>query len=318
MPERHFLQSDEWMQFQGLLGREIIEDKGDGWSYKAVVEKSSGGLGSIGKRLYVPYGPTADSTRALAAALQSLRQKAHKQAATYVRLEPNPLFAAKALTALGLKRSDRNAQPDLTLIVDLSKSDDELLSEMSSANRRLWRRIDETGLTFAISYELSDLTNFISMTEATIKRTGARLHSGAYLEKLFGLLAPSRQAGLAFVSHGGKRLGGIFFIDDLKAATRYYMYAASFDEAREHNCGSAVAAYLLFAAKSAGLKYFDFFGISPAENKSHVLAGISAFKRSFGGEELAFSGTWELPVHKASHKLIRGLRPVAKKLKKVI
>ena len=55
----------------------------------------------------------------------------------------------------------------------------------------------------------------------------------------------------------------------------------------------------LFDAKENGLKKFDFWGIAPVDTsgnvpKNHPWAGFTAFKKSFGGYEVDYCGTFDL------------------------
>lgn len=58
-------------------------------------------------------------------------------------------------------------------------------------------------------------------------------------------------------------------------------------------------------AHEAGLREFDLYGVVPPEVRDHAWSGFSDFKRSFGGRQVDFSGTWELPVKPVSYALYR-------------
>ncbi|MEK7472069.1 MAG: hypothetical protein AAB624_02370, partial [Patescibacteria group bacterium] len=115
----HLLQSDEWMRFQELLGRQTFQASGPGWSYSAILEKSEPFLGKSSKRLYTPYGPVAISAESLSQAVGSLQELAVTHKASYIRVEPYPYFDKQVLKKLGLYKNSRNTQPDLTWVLDL-------------------------------------------------------------------------------------------------------------------------------------------------------------------------------------------------------
>ena len=52
----------------------------------------------------------------------------------------------------------------------------------------------------------------------------------------------------------------------------------------------------LLDAREAGLVTADLFGIAPPDQPDHPWSGFSAFKRSFGGHDIAHLGTWERDV----------------------
>lgn len=311
--ESHLLQNDDWMRFQSTLGRQTFSAKGEGWSYNAVLENSEPVLGKSSKRIYVPYGPIARDAQALANSLDSLQKLALTNKASYVRVEPYPYFDKPTLKNLGLRKNLRNSQPDLTWVLDLRPSEEELLMSMTSLNRRVWRRHEEFGLSFLADSGVESQKDFDGLMKTTASRTSSVFHDKKYIADLLSVFGD--KAGIVFCLYAGKRLAGALFIDDQKTKTRYYMYAGSVEEAKKHNCSSALLNFLIFDAKSKGMKNFDFFGVSPSSASKHPWAGYSTFKRSFGGQDVLYSGSWELPVKRFQHITIRVGRRVAKVLK---
>jgi lipid II:glycine glycyltransferase (peptidoglycan interpeptide bridge formation enzyme) len=108
----------------------------------------------------------------------------------------------------------------------------------------------------------------------------------------------------------------VLFFDDHSAKTRYYAHAGSFDEARKLQANSPLLTYLIIDAKKSGMKIFDFYGVSPANEPSNPWAGFSKFKRSFGGYDKKFSGTWEFPLNKLNYKILNTGRKLAGKIKR--
>jgi len=314
-PARHLTQTHTWMQFQEALGRKTFEDSGTGWSYSAALEESEPVLGRSSTRLYVPYGPIAKDSGALETALESLRKLAVSHKASYVRVDPYPYFKKPELKRLGLRKNLRDSQPNMTWILDLGPSEDELLANMTSLNRRIWRRRAEFGLSFEEDSSPKAQKDFDKFMYITGKRTSSIPRSYDYMATL--LQTFGENCGIVFCLHGGKRLAGALFVDDVENKTRYYLYAGSVEEAKKHSCSSALLCYLIFGAKNKGLKHLDFFGIIPENIRDHPYTGYSDFKRSFGGRYVGFSGTWELPIARSAHTAIRLGRRVAKVIKKV-
>lgn len=308
---RYFLQSDEWAKFHKALGHKVISASGPGWQYNAVLERGYGKVGRMFSRLYCPYGPFYEDDKAKAEVFASLDEKAKLNKVDYIRVEPtnstNELFNGYN----GYKKCSRTSQPDLTLIIDLTRSFDELLLDMTKTNRYLWNKAERAKLEFEIFYETAKLGDFLAMLQETSERTKAKFRSKSYYEALFDTLAPNKAAGVAYVSHEGKALSGVLFVDDFAAKTRYYLYAGSFNESRKFSANSPLVTFLLKQAKDSGLEKFDFFGLSPADMPNHRWAGFSQFKRSFGGEELKFAGTWEKPIRKTRYKVMNLVRKLA-------
>ena len=45
-----------------------------------------------------------------------------------------------------------------------------------------------------------------------------------------------------------------------------------------------------------GLKYYDFWGIAPTDDPNHRFAGVTIFKKGFGGERIDWVHAHDLPV----------------------
>lgn len=311
---RHFLQSSEWALFQKNLGNSVIERSGDGWLYVAIVEIGHGTVGKQFKRLYCPYGPYYTSKTALTAALKDLEDRAKILNIDYVRVEPTTNGDCSAFNGqkFGYSLQKRDFQPRLGLLIDLRPSFDEIMSSASKTNRYLWHKKDKNHLSFKISYDMADLEAFILIMRETADRTQTTFHRTQFYELLLESLGPTKNIGVAYAYHEDEVLVGVMFADDFVNKTRYYLYAGSFDKARKYSANSPLVSYLLKDAKEHGLETFDFFGIVPESATKHRWAGFSKFKRSFGGEEFAFSGTWEKPIRPLRYKvmqLARTLKP---------
>ena len=305
---RHALQGDEWMKFQESLGKKIIRGSGEDWQVSAVLEGSTSRiLGSV-KRLYAPYGPHVTSEKGMKDAIAFLQTTAKTEGVSYVRIEPTQYFSHEEMIKFGCKKVPHDYQPALTSVVDLTQDIDSLIAAMDYEMRRLNRQLDQRGFTFSVSYDPKDIDDFLEMMQSTSGRSNAVLRDSDYLRKTLEVLGPSKTAGIAYAINGGQSISGVLFYDDFENKTRYYMHAGSTNAARKVGGNPAAVLYLLFNAKESGLERFDFFGVSPIEDKNHRWAGFSKFKRDFGGDDLTYSGTWELPVKTIQYAVMNLVR----------
>lgn len=311
--KRHFLQSHDWAIFQEKLGNAVYERSGPGWQYLAVLEKSYGRVGRFFSRLYLPYGPTFDSEEAFVRAIDDLNKLALDVHVDYIRIEPQAADVAVDLNYAdyGFKKINQASQPDLTLLIDLSRSWDEVLADISKTNRYDYNKANRRGLEYQITYLNSEIEPFVLMMKETGERAKAIFHSKEYFMKLMETLGPNKHGGIAYALYDNQPIVGIFFFDDLETKTRYYAHAGSLNKARELkiNANAALVVHLIKDAKEKGLEVFDFFGIAPVDAPdSHRWAGFSRFKRSFGGQDYKYSGTWEKPVKSLKYALLGLLR----------
>lgn len=315
---RHALQSDEWASFQNSIGNKSVKIKGINWLLNGSLELGHKKIGYIDRRLYFPYGPNCQNMSDLKEALQKIKIEAKKHNATYARIEPTAPYTSSELKKLGLKPAPKSFQPKHTLIVDLSKDKEQLLYDMQATVRRLSRQFDQKKFTFKISYKAEDIKPLLEMMKVTSNRANVIFRSPSYLTKMLETLGPSKTLGVAYCLHDNKPMSGALIYDDKISNTRLYMHAGSLLEARNLRSNVALVIFLIFDAQTKGFKHFDFYGVCPAEAKDHPWAGFSSFKRSFGGEEVTYSGTWELPVNKFNYALLTTLRSIVKLFKKKI
>lgn len=280
----------------------------------AVIEDSSNRFAKS-KRLYVPYGPTVENISSLGQALIRLIELAKEHKASYIRLEPLGPFSGNDLKSLGLIKASRSVQPPQTWQLDLTQSKEEILASMSGTNRNLFNTADKKGISFEITYDEDQLKTFLQMIHNMAARTGMKPHSDKYFKLMAKSLFPDRLAGLAIGYYEKKPIVSALFFDDELQKTRYYAHAGSFDQARKLQANSPLLTYLIMNAKEKGMKVFDFYGVSPEDEPTHPWAGFSKFKRSFGGYEKQFNGTWELPINKLNYKILSTIRKLAGKIK---
>jgi len=301
----HFLQTRGWALFQEARGRHIFYASGKNWSWLAILEANR-----FGSRLYTPYGPTASTPQGLKKAIDSLLSCAAANGVDFIRLEPNSPHDKKVLKSFRARRAHRDIQPKHTLIKDLDRDDEALLADISSTNRRLYRRAQQDGFSFSSSNNPADITLFLDMIHEVAERTGMQPHSDEYFTTMANVLMPAKYATLFVAYHNNKPVATCLAFED--AATRYYAHAANAEHARKLQPSVPLMGYLLFDAKTQGKKHFDFYGVAPPHSENHKWAGLSRFKRSFGGREVAYTGTWEIPIKKTryqAYRLLRKIRP---------
>jgi lipid II:glycine glycyltransferase (peptidoglycan interpeptide bridge formation enzyme) len=299
----HFLQSRAWATFQTALGKRVFYANGTGWSWMAVAESNR-----FGSYLYAPYGPTARSPELLKKAVDALMNCAAEIDADFIRIEPQSPKAKKTLKTLHAKHAHRDIQPKHTLIKDLDQPSEKLYAEMASTNRRLYRHAEKNGFTFEESYDPANITYFLEMIHEVAKRTGILPRTDDYFRVMVQTLMPLKAAKFFIAYSHGKPVATCIIFED--TTTRYYAHAANAEFARKLQPSVPLMGHLIFSAHDEGKKYFDYYGVAPLHAKGHKWEGFSRFKRSFGGCEVEYSGTWEIPVKSAKYQAYRILSRV--------
>ncbi|MFA6463781.1 MAG: peptidoglycan bridge formation glycyltransferase FemA/FemB family protein, partial [Candidatus Paceibacterota bacterium] len=86
--------------------------------------------------------------------------------------------------------------------------------------------------------------------------------------------------------------------------TAYYLFGATSDE-KKNLSGPYLAHWAgILRAKKEGLKFYNFGGIEEAKEKDGLWAGITTFKKKFGGETIRHAELFDLIGSKFWYKAI--------------
>ena len=221
------------------------------------------------------------------------------------------LKQAAASEKLAIVKTKTDIQPPDTTLIDLTKSEDELLSAMRSKWRYNIRLAQKKGVVVRAYRARTDkadnssldsdasraLDIFYELYKTTASRDGIAIHAKKYYEDLFALSAAHKDAPLITVyiaSHEGENLASIITLFSKSEAV--YLYGASSNAKR-----NLMPAYLLqwtaiCDAKSYGSAVYDFYGMPPSEDKNHPMYGLYLFKTGFGGRIVHRPGSLDFPL----------------------
>jgi lipid II:glycine glycyltransferase (peptidoglycan interpeptide bridge formation enzyme) len=147
------------------------------------------------------------------------------------------------------------------------------------------------------------------MLDDTAQRSRVSFFGRSYFEGL--LQITPRIAHLSIAEVNGQPAAAALVYD--WQDTRYYAHAAAFQELnRQSKASVSLVWHLIMEAKSAGLRWFDFWGVAPeGAPAGHRLAGVTRFKLAFGGQRVNYVGTWDIPLRAGKYRayqLYRRLR----------
>lgn len=297
-----FLQSEAWGAFQEALGKKVFYDKGEGWSYLAILEK-----GRLNTRLYCPYGPYITKPEAISPALESLKALGKQHSVTFLRVEPTGKVSAGDLQQQGFRKANYiHLQPEHTQIIDLSPTEEDIVASMSQSARNVYRNYSKKGMAIHSSTDPHDISILLPFIRSTAQRNQVSLQGNDYLQKQAESLMSHGNAKLFYASIDSTPIAAAMVYDS--ESTRYYAHAGADDTYRKLQAGTALVAHMIIDAKRSGLKTFDLMGITLSDDPNHPWAGFTRFKRSFGGEPKSYIGLWELPLRPAQYSLYRLLQ----------
>lgn len=337
MLKPHFLQSHQWQKYSELEGYTTFTLSGD--NFQALALKYTTPVGSY---LYCPYGPTLDPARpeaSLRHALTALTSLAQSQGAFFIRIEPTYQFSTHQLQSLHLVKS-HDLNPAHTWVIDLTADETTITSAINKNKFRDWRIHEKKNISYRTSQNPDDVTiltdllksvsahnHFTPQSEAHLKN---QLESGfatLYLAELTpsdsstdstAANAPTTNTtstpGVAPASSHRIPIAAALVYD--YAGTRFYAHAAADDAHRKLGAGASLLVQIILDAKHQGSHTFDFWGITTSTDPHHPWYGFTQFKKSFGGHQVDYSGTWDLPLHKFKYHLYGLLRRLNRALRR--
>lgn len=304
----HFLQSQAWSEFQQSLGRKVIAESGDGWSYQAYLETGTGN-----RRLYCPY-PVFKNDKKLDELLTSLKDQAKKLNCTFLRFEFGTKPSSAFLNTHKFRKvTYQQLQPSHTQIIQLTSSKDDILAQMSQNSRNITRNYHKKNIVIHTSHDVKDIAILTKLLSHIAQRNHISTHSPAYYQKQADALFPSETATLYYATLDNIPIAAALIVDS--DSTRYYTHAAADDVYRKLSAGTALVGQMILDAKDKGLAQFDLYGIAPTDSPAHPWAGFTKFKQSFGGEPVTFQGTWDLPLKSVSYRAYRLYQFVSRHLR---
>lgn len=295
----HLLQSHEWEAYSKLEGHQTFWLDGDGYQLLAIQHSTP-----LGNYLYCPYGPALDPKHpeeSLKQALSALKNLAHEQNAFFIRIEPTSPFDPSTLTKLGLIKS-HDLDPAHTWVLDLTIPQEEILSDIEKRKLRHWRTHINRGITLRTTQDpeqITILTKFLT-------NLGERDHFNPQDENHLKNQLKSGFATLYIAELEGQPIAAALIYD--YNGVRYYAHAATDDEHRKLMAGTIILIQMIIDAQDSGAKTFDFWGITTSNDPTHPWYGFTQYKKSFGGQQVDYSGTWDLPLNHLKYSLYNFLR----------
>ncbi|TMC58912.1 MAG: peptidoglycan bridge formation glycyltransferase FemA/FemB family protein [Chloroflexi bacterium] len=286
----HILQSRAWAELKSATGwsarRYVLDENGQRRGVAQVLTRSLPLGISVA---YSPRGPLVEP-RDLAAAIVALRDALAADRCASLLCDPEAPRDESVLAELrdrGVRRSPVFVQPRRTLLMDLTRSDDELFGAMKKKTRQYVHKAERAGV---VTEETKDLDRFLVVLRAVADREHFGIHSRDYFARLLG--AFGERAHLLMARVGDEDCGALLVSRLADRAWELFGgWSGAHTEARPF--------YLLkwrsmMRMRALGAKRYDMWGL--AEGADDPLAGVENFKLGFGGEIAEWIGALETPV----------------------
>ncbi|HWF57221.1 MAG TPA: peptidoglycan bridge formation glycyltransferase FemA/FemB family protein [Candidatus Dormibacteraeota bacterium] len=291
----HFLQSTAWARVQERIGNRVVVGADRDWCWLGIVRRA----GPF-RYLYLPFGPSLRAPAALEDALASARRRAQRLGCVLLRFEP-ARAGVLGIAATGAARV-RPRQYEHTLVLRLDGDEESLRRGLNSGHRSRIRTAEKRGLRIERSSDPGRMPEFVRLLRETERRGKFFSYEDAYFATIAEELLAGGEASLYFARAGEVDAAAALVFDF--GPTRYYAFAATRTDSRKLMPAAPLVWQAIVDARRDGRTRFDFWGAAPPEaGPEHPWAGITDFKRGFGGEREDYAGTWELPVRPLAARL---------------
>jgi len=297
-----FLQSWEWGEFQERAGRRVFRFCGKGWQSQFIEYK----IPCVNKLYwYAPRGPIMNGwqTEELIAIVKTeIKDKNN----IFFRLGPSwetgRGFEEK-LKKEGFKQLPYDIEPSQTQILGLTKTEDELLSQMHEKWRYNIRLAQKKGVQIKIiSAQDSDFDKYFEkfyllVDKGTSERKEIKHHPREYYRKQLEINSENIKFKLFVAEYEGKVIASNIVVIFGRRAT--YLHGATSGEYREAMAPHLLQWEQIKYAKSLDCVEYDFWGIvneRTLDRRGKSWEGFTRFKKGFGGQEMNYVGYWDFPL----------------------
>jgi lipid II:glycine glycyltransferase (peptidoglycan interpeptide bridge formation enzyme) len=333
----HPLQSLQWAEFRKKTGVKVIKSD----NFQITIHQLPFVSWTIG---YIPKGPLPDKKM-----VSELIKIGKKEKCIFIQLEPNIIKNNESritnneyqkfqsllqASSFKLQASSHPLFTKYTFILDLTKSEDELLKNMHSKTRYNIKVAQKHGVKVLEDNSDEAFETYLRLTRETTKRQSFYAHTQQYHRLMWQTLRchpelacpPNwRVSGSNSNSQGMPKqvrhdnfneLTAHLLLAELPAQssqlrastlvawilfvykdTLYYPYGGSSTEHRETMASNLMMWETIKFGKNLGLKRFDMWGaLGPDPNPKDPWYGFHKFKKGYGPQLVEFIGSYDLII----------------------
>ncbi|PIU10802.1 hypothetical protein COT27_01210 [Candidatus Kuenenbacteria bacterium CG08_land_8_20_14_0_20_37_23] len=209
-----------------------------------------------------------------------------------------------------------SCEPNQTILLDLNRSEEELLLKMHPKTRYNINLATKKGIKIRVMTKQTQKNDFdvlYQLSQETAKRNNINIYSKKYYMDLINYFAQNETAmriKLYIAEYQNKPLSAVIMVYFGSTAT--YLHGASSSEYRQLMPNHLIQWQAITDAKKMGMTIYDFWGISDTNPK---WSGITQFKKSFGGSSFTFLGAWDYILDKKWYTIFRILKIFKKIIK---
>jgi peptidoglycan pentaglycine glycine transferase (the first glycine) len=295
MSNKHFLQTKYWAQVREALGHKPVFVQEN----LILVKPMSKPFKDFG---YMPQVRLAELN------FDELASQAAQLNLSHIQLDPaDPKgsfsFPDKVLSKYQISPTESVYYRD-TLVIDLTKSEEELLEEMHKKHRYNIRVAQKHEVKITVSDSEADFEEFLKLFFETVERQKYFGRDRNYYKTIWAILKPQGKVKIATATYQGNPLVcWMLFLDE---DTIYYPYGGSSDEHRNVMAANGLVWGLIQWGRAEGYKQLDLWGIDPQTGSDgEIQHGFSRFKINFGGTQVHYTNSYDVIIDPFAYSIFK-------------
>ena len=305
--DANFLQSWAWGEFHEARNKKVVRrialnDKDEViGAYVGQIETAKRGT-----YMAIAGGPILDwrDKELCEAMFADIKEQAEKDDCVFVRVRPQIIESndnREMFANLGLKPAPMYLSVEFAGVLDITKTEEQILAGASQGLRRKIRKAQKNNITVSTSTDPKDIHEFYEIQLQTAARHKFVEFSESFLQKQFEAFAKYDAVKLYTAKLGDEILAQNFIIFYGHEAA--YHYGVSTELGTKYSGAPLLHLAAMKDARERGIERYNFWGITAEDDVNHRFYGVSQFKRSFGVTELKYLHAHDLVIKPAKYKL---------------
>ncbi len=303
MTNIHPLQHPFWGEFREKTGVKVVNRNGLQLTIHSIPHTNL----KIG---YFPKG--SDITQRM---LDDILEIGKENNCIFIQIEPN--VEKEDAKKYNFKNLYPSAHPIFTkynFILDLTKSEEELLKNMSQKTRYNIRLAQKKGVKILEDNSDKAFAEYLKLTRETTQRQKFFAHNEKYHKALWETFKNNKDK--EFSIHLLKAVYNketlvtwvLFVLGD----ALYYPYGASSEQYREVMASNLVMWEAIRLGKKLGLEKFDMWGAANVVDPrpDNIYYGFHRFKQGYGPRHVEYVGSFDLVINKKTYFIYKVLDKV--------
>ncbi len=318
--ESNFLQSWDFYEFHVLRGKKVVrrlvmDDNKIIGAYAGVVETAKRGT-----YMAIAGGPIIDwkNKKLVQAVFDDIKAEGGKHHCVFVRVRPQLELSDKSLALMremGLKKAPMYLSVEYAGVLDLTKSEEEILTGASQGFRRKLRKAEKNDIEITADTKKESIDAFCKLEKKHAERQKYVAFSESFLRKQFEAFAANGEVLIYTAKKDGEVLAQNFMIFYGPEAS--YHYGVSSELGTKYSAAPLLHMEAMREARKRGIIRYNLWGIVGLNETSHRFYGVSEFKRSFGCDELKYTPAHDLILNPLKYQVNKLVESARKKIRHV-